>query len=169
MAQERNQVISDSASEAPATPTTAASESATTAELRSQIDRTRAEMSQTIDAIQERLSPSRLMTDAKETVKDATIGRVKRLAHRAVTGDSESGGTEGILTTVENYSFPAALIGVSATAFMMWAFKKFRQDDVRKYRSRSNVKGQRNSTMFLAGTCAGLACWGAWRAQSRRH
>jgi len=54
--------------------------SATTTEIRSQIEQTRAEMSQTLDAIQARLSPRRLVNDAAQSVKDATVGRVKRLA-----------------------------------------------------------------------------------------
>jgi hypothetical protein len=33
-------------------------------------------MSETIDAIQARLRPGRLMTDAKQSVKHATVGRV---------------------------------------------------------------------------------------------
>ena len=53
-----------------------------TAEIRSQIERTRAELGHTIDAIQDRLSPRRVMHDAKETISDATLGRAKRLAHR---------------------------------------------------------------------------------------
>ena len=46
-----------------------------TAEIRSQIERTRAELGHTIDAIQDRLSPRRVMHDAKETISDATLGR----------------------------------------------------------------------------------------------
>jgi hypothetical protein len=75
MAQEPHQIKHDSASV-----DTAPSSSPATREIRSQIEHTREEMGQTIDAIQARLSPSRLMTDAKQTVKEATVGRVKRLA-----------------------------------------------------------------------------------------
>ena len=53
-----------------------------TAEIRSQIERTRAGLGHTIDAIQDRLSPRRVMHDAKETISDATLGRAKRFAHR---------------------------------------------------------------------------------------
>ena len=57
-----------------------------TAEIRSRIERTRVELGHTIDAIQDRLSPRRVMHDAKETISDATIGRAKRLAHRMTRG-----------------------------------------------------------------------------------
>lgn len=36
-------------------------------------------MSQTINEIQERLSPDHLMGQVKETVRDATIGKVERV------------------------------------------------------------------------------------------
>jgi hypothetical protein len=41
-------------------------------EIRSRIEQTRAEMTETIDAIQDRLSPSRIVSSATERVKDAT-------------------------------------------------------------------------------------------------
>ena len=50
---------------------------ADTERLRAQIEETRTEMSETIDAIQDRLRPGRLMTDAKASVKEATVGRVR--------------------------------------------------------------------------------------------
>ena len=48
-------------------------------QIRSEIEDTRAEMSQTINEIQERLSPEHLMGQVKETVRDATIGKVERV------------------------------------------------------------------------------------------
>ena len=50
-----------------------------TEQLRSEIEGTRAEMSQTINEIQERLSPEHLMGQVKETVREATIGKVERV------------------------------------------------------------------------------------------
>jgi ElaB/YqjD/DUF883 family membrane-anchored ribosome-binding protein len=46
-------------------------------QIRAGIEDTRAEMSQTINEIQERLSPEHLMGQAKEAVRDATIGKVE--------------------------------------------------------------------------------------------
>jgi ElaB/YqjD/DUF883 family membrane-anchored ribosome-binding protein len=48
-------------------------------QIRAEIEDTRAEMSQTINEIQERLSPDHLMDQVKETVRDATIGKVERV------------------------------------------------------------------------------------------
>ncbi len=46
-------------------------------QIRAEIEDTRAVMSQTINEIQERLSPDHLMDQVKETVRDATIGKVE--------------------------------------------------------------------------------------------
>src|SRR5215204_5842982 len=53
-----------------------------TEQLRADIEDTRAEMSQTINEIQERLSPEHLMGQVKETVREATIGKVERVMDR---------------------------------------------------------------------------------------
>src|SRR5215216_7058553 len=50
-----------------------------TEQIRAEIEDTRAEMSQTINEIQERLSPEHLMGQVKETVREATIGKVERV------------------------------------------------------------------------------------------
>lgn len=52
---------------------------ANTEQLRADIEDTRAEMSQTINEIQERLSPEHLMGQVKETVREATIGKVEKV------------------------------------------------------------------------------------------
>ena len=51
----------------------------TSDEIGLRIEQTRAEMSDTIDAIQSRLSPTRVLADAKDSVTQATVARVKRL------------------------------------------------------------------------------------------
>jgi ElaB/YqjD/DUF883 family membrane-anchored ribosome-binding protein len=49
-----------------------------TEQIRSEIEDTRAEMGQTINEIQERLSPENIVNQVKESVRDATIGKVQR-------------------------------------------------------------------------------------------
>src|SRR5215217_8008922 len=53
-----------------------------TEQLRAEIEDTRAGMSQTINEIQERLSPEHLVGQVKETVREATIGKVERVMGR---------------------------------------------------------------------------------------
>src|SRR6185503_6207812 len=57
----------------------AADSDANTEQLRADIKDTRADMSQTINQIQERLSPEHLMGQVKETVREATIGKVEKV------------------------------------------------------------------------------------------
>jgi hypothetical protein len=52
-------------------------------DIRADIQQTREELSETIGTIQERLRPRNLAAQAGETVKDATIGRVKEIATSA--------------------------------------------------------------------------------------
>jgi ElaB/YqjD/DUF883 family membrane-anchored ribosome-binding protein len=77
-----------------------ASESATDSDenpeqLRAEIEDTRAEMSQTINEIQERLSPEHLMGQVKETVREATVGKVERMMYKA--GETIADATEPAL------------------------------------------------------------------------
>jgi len=92
-----------------------------TAEIRSQIEQTRVELGQTIDAIQDRLSPRRVMHQAKETISDATIGRAKRLAGRvseAVNGNG-SPHVSAVLDKARRNPTVTALVGVAVGAFML--------------------------------------------------
>jgi Protein of unknown function (DUF3618) len=140
-------------------PNTMTGDPAAATEIRSQIEQTRAEMSDTIDAIQSRLNPSRFMTDAKVAVKDATIGRVKRLADPR----SRPFETEDILNSVKNNPIPVALIGIAATALLGRSLMRRRHSDtVRRASSNGQSRTRRG---LLIGTCAGVACWSAWRFQ----
>jgi hypothetical protein len=66
-------------------------------------------MSETIDAIQNRLSPRRLMTDAKEKVKD-------------------SFGAERAIQVVKSNPMPIALIGAAVAALTVGAWMRSRND-----------------------------------------
>src|ERR1041385_4499032 len=70
----------------------AADSDANTEQLRADIEDTRADMSQTINEIQERLSPENLVGQVKETVREATIGKVERVMDQV--GETLSGVTE---------------------------------------------------------------------------
>ena len=113
MAQESSEIGRELPNDTPA----AAPPSPATTEIRAQIEHTRAEMSETIDAIQARLRPSRLMTDAKQSVKDATVGRVRRFA-AASNGSSGSIYPQRIVDAVNCSPLALAFAGVAATALV---------------------------------------------------
>jgi ElaB/YqjD/DUF883 family membrane-anchored ribosome-binding protein len=75
---------------------------------RAEIVRTRADMSETVDAIQGRLSPENLKEQAKDRVKEATVGRAQ-----------EAG--SGIVETIRANPVPAALTGIGLGWLLMGA------------------------------------------------
>jgi hypothetical protein len=186
MAQEPNQIKPASAEQVQAANATAPSPSPSTTEIRSQIEQTRAEISQTIDAIQGRLSPSRLVTDAKEAVKEATVGRVKRFA--AKTKDGLGNGNERVfdarelIETVNANPIPSAAAALAAVAVALAVMRSRGRSHRSSTRLEAstfnspheaaerlvtlpNSRGRRRR--FLVGACAGLACWSAWLARNR--
>jgi ElaB/YqjD/DUF883 family membrane-anchored ribosome-binding protein len=110
-----------------------------TEQLRAEIEDTRADMSQTINEIQERLSPENLMDQVKETVREATIGKVERVM--SSVGETISEATEPALemagragnaikevgTTVADTFYknpiPLALIGLGVGMLVMRGFR----------------------------------------------
>ena len=137
-----NQMIAADSDEPHATSTSADDYDENTEQLRAEIEDTRAEMSQTINEIQERLSPEHLMGQVKETVREATIGKVERVMDKV--GETISGVTEPALevagragtvikdagTSVGNSVWrnpiPIALIGLGIG---MLAMRRYRGDD----------------------------------------
>ena len=96
------------------TSTAATAAAPTTDDIRFQIEQTRAEMSDTIDAIQTRLSPARAIADAKDSVTDATVGRLTRLAQRT------PGSGRSLLETARDN--PLAVLGAVAVTAGLTAY-----------------------------------------------
>ncbi len=93
-------------------------------ELESEIAHTRAEMSETIEAIQERLRPSNLVSDATERVKTATTEKVKSMADTAseTAQDMMRGTRERAYDVVEGAKqnpIPALMIGAGVAWLLM--------------------------------------------------
>lgn len=107
-------------------------------QIRAEIEDTRAEMSQTINEIQERLSPDHLMQQAKETVREATIGKVEKVMDRV--GETIADATEpareamgragttiketgmSVAEGMRKNPIPVALIGLGLGMLMMRRF-----------------------------------------------
>ena len=114
-----------------------------TREIRQEIEQTREEMSETIDAIQEKLRPGNIVSEAKERVKSATTERVRQMAdsasetaQNAYEQTREMAGE--VVEGARNNAVPVALIGVG----LAWLFaERYRQNssrgDYRRSRSAS--------------------------------
>ena len=75
--------------------------------IASEIEDTREEMTGTVQAIGERLDPANIVQDAKETVRDATVGKVEQMTSNAMDTATETG--SGILETIRRNPLPAAM------------------------------------------------------------
>lgn len=98
------------------------------------INQTRSEMGQTIDAIQQKLSPDNLAQQAKDTVREATVGKVEgalndagntvQQAASSTTNAVQQAGTS-LIDTIKQNPIPAALAGVG----LGWLFMSMRKNN----------------------------------------
>jgi ElaB/YqjD/DUF883 family membrane-anchored ribosome-binding protein len=93
------------------------------AATRAEIERTRADMSETVDAIQERLSPENLKEQAKDRVKEATVGMAQ-----------EAG--SGIVETIRANPLPAVLTGIGL-GWLLVSARRSASGQRRFYRERA--------------------------------
>ena len=84
-------------------------EAAEAIEIRAEIEETREEMGGTLNELGERLDPGTLMDQAKENVREATVGRVEETA---------KGISDMVMETIRRNPIPSALAG--AGLFMLW-------------------------------------------------
>jgi ElaB/YqjD/DUF883 family membrane-anchored ribosome-binding protein len=85
--------------------------------LTQEIDATRDGMSETLDELGQRLDPANIVANAKETVREATVGKVESMATTAGDIVTDAGTTaretgEGLIDTIKRNPVPAALAGL---------------------------------------------------------
>ena len=85
-------------------------EQAEVAEIRAEIEETRLEMGGTLNELGGRLEPAHLVEQAKENVREATIGRVEETA---------KGVSDMVMETIKRNPIPAALAGAGLA--LLWA------------------------------------------------
>jgi ElaB/YqjD/DUF883 family membrane-anchored ribosome-binding protein len=114
----------------------AAGESESPEEIRREIERTRSEMSETIDAIQGRLSPEVIKTQAKEAIREATVGKAEEIMNKVEYTAREK--SSGLIETIKHNPVPAALAGIG----IGWLLMSSRKDDHRDVSSKYQYAGQ---------------------------
>ena len=111
-----------------ATTTTSDETSPEVEALAEDIEQTRTEMTGTVEAIGERLDPSNIVEDAKETVREATVGKVEQMANTVADTASEfvedardtaQDAGSGLLETVKRNPIPAAMAGIGIGWLLM--------------------------------------------------
>jgi hypothetical protein len=99
--------------------------------IRTQIEETRAQMSETVDAIQERLSPSRLTQEAKDKIKEATKRKVDEMAYKAKY--KANNWRHGLVETIKENPVPAALAGIGLGWLLMKGTSRRSTDEEYRY------------------------------------
>jgi hypothetical protein len=85
-------------------------EQAEAAEIRAEIEETREEMGGTLNELGDRLEPGNLVQEAKDNVRDATIGRVEETAR---------GMSDMVMDTIKRNPIPAAMAGAGLALLWM--------------------------------------------------
>lgn len=103
-----------------------------TAEIRENIEDTRARMGSTIDAIQEKLSPQNLMQQAKDTAREATIGKAQEMASNVADTAKETSST--LMDTIRQNPVPVALTAIGLGWLLIGARREASNRRDRDYR-----------------------------------
>ena len=104
-------------------------------EILGEIDETRREMGSTINELGDRLTPGHLVDQAKDNVREATIGRLE---------DTARGMSDMVFETIKRNPIPTAMAGVGLA--MLWRNRSQQTNDTR-YRANS-YPGMPSTTHF---------------------
>ena len=121
-------------------------------EIRTEIEETRIEMGGTLSELGDRLEPGHLMSQAKDNVRDATIGRVEETA---------KGMSDMVMETIKQNPIPAALAGAGLA--LLWMNRsdgsdhRYRTMYDRSPRTEEGIKDRIGSTAASVGDSVGGA------------
>lgn len=115
-----------------------------TIQIREDIEETRVEMGATLGELGDRLDPSRVMEQAKENVRDATIGRVEQAVEDV--GESARGTTDMLINTIKDNPLPSALAG--AGLFMLWR-NRAKSGSGQRYEGGGRIYDERYGTRYF--------------------
>jgi len=88
---------------------------------RADIEATRARMGDTLEELGARLNPARLKQQAKNKVRDATIGRVQTMAQTTI--DKATGAGRTVTDVVRDNPIPAAMIA-AGISWLVWSSRR---------------------------------------------
>lgn len=111
--------------------------------IRTQIEQTRAQMTQTVNSIQERLSPERLTREAKDKIKEATIGKVEEMAD--VASYKANRWRNNLVDTMKQNPIPTALVGIGLGWLLM---EGMRSSDREEYTYHHSVYDYDNQRLY---------------------
>jgi hypothetical protein len=110
-----------------------------------EIETTRAEMGDTIDEIGHRLQPQTIVGQARDQLREATVGRVERTIDDAAQTAQHTGNT--LMETIRQNPVPAALAAIG----IGWLAIRFREQPSFGYGDNGNGSRQRYSAGYIPG------------------
>ena len=134
MTQENDEIVADGTA-ADNADAMSDDEQAEVADIRAEIEETRIEMGGTLNELGDRLEPSHLVEQAKENVREATIGRVEETA---------KGVTDMVMETIKQNPIPAAI--AAAGLALLWANRS--QETARAQRGAGHGYQSRPASMY---------------------
>jgi hypothetical protein len=133
-----------------------AEETRRAAEIRSEIAQTREQMSETIEAIQERLTPSNLVAQASDSVKEAASRKVQQMTNTAGEA-AEQVLDSSFVQTLRSNPIPAAMIGIGTA----WLLLRRRSDSDRYGYSGSSYRIRQGGDWRTPGARIGGTGYGS--------
>ena len=137
-----------------------------TEQIRADIEETRVEMGSTIDAIQEKLSPQRVIQEVKNSVREATVGKVKEVMQNVGEATRDAG--VFAVQSIRKHPWPYILIGSGVGLLIVNQFRTNgvtqsydRQLDIEEpgmiENAQTAIGGALNTVQEKAGDVAGRA------------
>jgi len=110
-------------------------------DLENDIAATRYEMTDTVQTIGERLDPANVVQGAKDTVREATVGRVEQMTSNAMETATDAG--SGIVETIRRNPIPTAMAAIGIGWLLM-----NRSDGRGSYRADAGWNSWRDSQRY---------------------
>lgn len=116
--------------------------------IRAGIAETRDRMSNTLDEIGERLNPHRVTEQVKDSIREATIGRVENMAQQAAdrVGDAK----RGVVDTIRDNPIPSAMVALGL-GWMMWNGRSDSRSAASQYAGGRNPGGRALGSSRISG------------------
>jgi ElaB/YqjD/DUF883 family membrane-anchored ribosome-binding protein len=110
---------------------------------RADLEATRERMGNTLEELSARLNPNRLKQQAKDKVRDATIGRVQKMANTTI--DKAKGAGRTVTDVVRENPIPAAMIA-AGISWLAWSSRRSGSSPESEYETSSVIREREYET-----------------------
>jgi len=127
-----------------------------TAQIEADISATREHMTGTIEEIGDRLDPANIAREARDSVRDATVGKVEDMTSTATEALSGAGTTvqetgTGLVETLKQHPIPAVITGLGVAWLWTHRAEPSMRSDGRRYRMAGDASWRSDGRWSEAG------------------